>query len=167
MYSAETDAFFAKLDDIERQYGCPALIDAVKKSFLAIFTDNEVGPTTVSESVADEHTEALFEMACLRKNKTGLPVNIYVDDSGAWKDSGHANRIKFQRDRGDRPITRDMIPMSIDDNPQILVPNPDMDLSASDINAVKRFVVENKELLEKLGDTEIDIEDFIQNMVRQ
>jgi hypothetical protein len=166
MHSKETEAFFEKLADIEQQYGCPALIDAVKQSFLAIFGGNvpEIKPAV--EHNADD-ADALFEMACLRKNKTGLPVNIYVDDSGAWKESGHANRIKFQRDRGDRPITRDMIPMSIEDNPQILVPHPDMDLSAADVNAVKRFVVENKELLEKLGDTEIDIEDFIREMVRQ
>ncbi len=27
----------------------------------------------------------MFEMSCLRKKRTGLPVNIYVDDSGTWK----------------------------------------------------------------------------------
>ncbi|MBS7272585.1 MAG: hypothetical protein KIG97_09515 [Fibrobacter sp.] len=112
-------------------------------------------------------TNGLFEMACLRKNKTGLPVNIYVDDSGAWKESGHANRIKFQKDKGDRPVTRDMIPMSIEDEPKVMVSNPDMELSASDINAVKKFVIDNKDLLEKLGNTEIDIEDFINAMIRQ
>lgn len=111
--------------------------------------------------------DGLFEMACLRKNKTGLPVNIYVDDSGAWKQSGHANRIKFQKDKGDRPVTLDMIPMSIEDEPRILVSKPKMELSESDINAVKKFVVANKELLEKLGNTEIDIEDFIKDMIRQ
>lgn len=111
--------------------------------------------------------DGLFEMACLRKNKTGLPVNIYVDDSGAWKESGHANRIKFQKDKGDRPITRDMIPMSIEDEPKVMVSNPVMELSASDINAVKKFVVDNKDLLERLGNTEIDIEDFINAMIRQ
>ena len=114
----------------------------------------------------DISDDVSFEMACLRKNRTGLPVNIYVDDCGAWKQSGHANRIKFQRDKGDRPVMRDLIPMSIDDNPQILVENPNMELSASDVNAVRSFVVANKVLLEKLGNTEIDIEDFIREMVR-
>jgi len=106
----------------------------------------------------------IFEMACLRKKRTGLPVNIYVDDSGAWKQSGHANRIKIQCDRGDHPITRDMVPMSIGDEPEILVDNPKMELSQSDINAVKKFVVANQDLLNRLGD-DIDIDDFIKAMV--
>lgn len=167
MDTTKTNEFFKKLEEIEHQYDSPALFDAVKKAYIAIFCDKSNGLSPAYEPNADVSGDALFEMACLRKNKTGLPVNIYVDDSGSWRESGHANRIKFQRDRGDRPITRDVIPMSIEDNPQILVPNPDMELSAADVNAVKRFVIENKELLEKLGDTEIDIDDFIQNMVRQ
>lgn len=124
---------------------------AIRKGFEATFNDSG---------------DSLFEMACLRKNKTGLPVNIYVDDSGAWRESGHANRIKFQRDKGDRPITRDMIPMSIEENPRILVQSPDMELSASDVDAVRQFIRANRILLEKLGNTEIDIEDFIREMVR-
>lgn len=60
-----------------------------------------------------------------------------------------------------------MIPMSIEDEPKVMVSNPDMELSASDINAVKKFVIDNKDLLEKLGNTEIDIEDFINAMIRQ
>lgn len=141
--------FDSMLDDCNRQ---SVFADAVRQGFNATFNDSG---------------DSLFEMACLRKNKTGLPVNIYVDDSGAWKESGHANRIKFQRDKGDRPITRDMIPMSIEDNPRILVQSPDMELSASDIDAVKQFIRDNRILLEKLGNTEIDIEDFIREMVRQ
>ena len=105
----------------------------------------------------------VFEMACLRKKRTGLPVNIYVDDSGAWKESGHANRIKFQSNRSDHPMTRGMIPMSIDDNPRILVQNPKMDLSASDIKAVQKFVIANKDLLGRLGE-DMDIDDFIKAM---
>lgn len=111
--------------------------------------------------------ETAFEMACLRKNKTGLPVNIYVDDSGAWKGTEFANCIKFQKDKGDTPVFQDLIAMSIEEDPKILAPFPDMELSPSDIDAVKRFVVENKVLLEKLENTEIDIEEFFREMVRQ
>ena len=111
--------------------------------------------------------ETSFEMACLRKSKTGLPVNIYVDDSSAWKETEFANCIKFQKDKGDTPVVQDLIAMSIEEAPKILAPSPDMELSPSDINAVKRFVIENKVLLEKLGNTEIDIEDFFRKMVRQ
>lgn len=108
----------------------------------------------------------MFEMSCLRKKRTGLPVNIYVDDSGTWKKMRHANRIKIQCNKGDYPNTRGMIPMSIDDNPRILVDNPKMELSAADINAVKKFVIANKDLLIGLGsDDNFDIVDFTGAMV--
>lgn len=166
MNYSKKQLFLSKLDEIEQRYGYPEFHKAVKEAFLTLFQDDSDVSRDLMEHNDDVTGPALFEMACLRKNKTGLPVNIYVDDSGAWKESGHANRIKFQRDKGDRPITRDMIPMSIEDNPQILAPNPNMELSTSDVNAVKRFVVANRVLLEKLGNTEIDIEDFIKEMIR-
>ncbi len=106
----------------------------------------------------------MLEMACLRKKRTGLPVNIYVDDSGQWKESGHANRIKFQNNKGNLPVTRGMIPMSIDEDPVVLVDNPRMELSQADVNAVKKFVTVNKDLLNRLGD-DLDIDDFIKTMV--
>ena len=108
----------------------------------------------------------MFEMSCLRQKRTGLPVNIYVDDSGTWKKMRHANRIKIQCNKGDHPNAHGMIPMSIDDNPRILVDNPKMELSAADINAVKKFVIANKDLLIGLGsDDNFDIVDFTGAMV--
>ena len=78
----------------------------------------------------------------------------------------HANRIKIQYNKGDHPNTHGMIPMSIDDNPRILVDNPKMELSAADINAVKKFVIANKDLLIRLGsDDNFDIVDFTGAMV--
>lgn len=78
----------------------------------------------------------------------------------------HANRIKIQCNKGDHPNTHGMIPMSIDDNPRILVDNPKMELSAADINAVKKFVIANKDLLIRLGtEDNFDIVDFTGAMV--
>jgi hypothetical protein len=39
------------------------------------------------------------EMAVSRKDKTGLPVNIYLDTNGTYKRGGHGKRIKFQQKR--------------------------------------------------------------------
>ena len=175
------------VDDVEK-HGAAHLQNAIRK-FFEKFSQTKMPRTAPKEKLPQltvkdnilvleydlreraEHNDDIsddvsFEMACLRKNRTGLPVNIYVDDCGAWKEFEHTNRIKFQRDKGDRPVTRDLISMSIEDNPQILDKNPNMELSASDVNAVRSFVVANKVLLEKLGNTEIDIEDFIREMVR-
>ena len=108
----------------------------------------------------------LSEMATLRKERSGLPVNIYLDDSGSWSRSGHWKRIKFQPDTNNHPDTRNMIPMSISDDPEILVRDARMSLSSSEIEEIKSFVRNNKEILLKLSDSEIDIQEFIERMRR-
>ena len=120
----------------------------------------------IKNQVALQNTKCWQTYSSLRKKRTGLPVNIYVDDSGTWKKMRHANRIKIQCNKGDHPNTHGMIPMSIDDNPRILVDNPKMELSASDVNAVKKFVIANKDLLIGLdSDDNFDIVDFTGAMV--
>lgn len=96
----------------------------------------------------------LQEMAVYRKNESGLPANLYLDDAGTWKNSGHWKRIKFQADKGDHPNTRSMVPMSISNNPEIMSKNPDIKLSNGEIDEIKTFVVNNLDLLlnlENLG----------------
>ena len=120
----------------------------------------------IKNQVALQNTKCWQTYSSLRKKRTGLPVNIYVDDSGTWKKMRHANRIKIQCNKGDHPNAHGMIPMSIDDNPRILVDNPKMELSAADINAVKKFVIANKDLLIRLGtEDNFDIVDFTGAMV--
>jgi hypothetical protein len=113
-----------------------------------------------------EENLKIEEMATLRKNASGLPANLYLDDTGSWSKSGHWKRIKFQPDTGDRPITRDMIPMSIGDNPQVLVKNAKIELNAKQIGQIKAFVRANKDLLLQLADAEIDIFEFGRRMKR-
>jgi hypothetical protein len=57
-----------------------------------------------------------------------------------------------------------MIPMSISDDPQILVKNPKLSLSANDIQKIKTFVKTNKDLLLQLADEKIDIGEFLDSM---
>ena len=102
--------------------------------------------------------------ATLRKKRTGLPVNLFLDDARGYRSSGHWKRIKFQADKGDSPNTRTMIPMSIADDPQILVKNPKMSLSSKDIEQIKIFVKLNKDLLLQLSDAQIDIIEFVNKM---
>jgi len=48
----------------------------------------------------------LYETITLRKKDSGLPVNLYIDDSLSHKRGKHSKRIKFQTDKGDKPNTR-------------------------------------------------------------
>lgn len=112
----------------------------------------------------DYENDHLGEMATLRKSRSGLPVNLYLDDSQSYKKGGHWKRIKFQADKGNSPNTRDMIPMSIEDEPRIMAGASRVNLSSSDIEKVRDFVKANKDLLLKLADFEIDFPEFVQKM---
>jgi hypothetical protein len=129
---------------------------------MIIFVKNKL----LTEQENLEENLKIEEMATLRKNDSGLPVNLYLDDIGSWSKSGHWKRIKFQPNAGDRPVTRDMVPMSIDDNPQILVKNAKIDLNAKQLNQIKAFVKANKDLLLQLADAEISILEFGRRMVK-
>jgi hypothetical protein len=130
--------------------------------FMIIFTGNEL----LTEQENLEENLRIEEMATLRKSDSGLPANLYLDDTGSWSKSGHWKRIKFQADAGDRPVTRDMVPMSIDDNPQILVKNVKLALDAKQLKQIKAFVRVNKDLLLQLADAKISILEFGKRMVK-
>jgi hypothetical protein len=129
---------------------------------MIIFVENKL----LTEQENLEENLKIEEMATLRKNDSGLPANLYLDDIGSWSKSGHWKRIKFQPNAGDRPVTRDMVPMSIDDNPQILVKNAKIELNAKQLNQIKAFVKANKDLLLQLSNAEISILEFGRRMVK-
>ena len=112
-----------------------------------------------------------FEMATLRKSRSGLPVNLYLDDSGSYLDGGQGPRIKFQHDKGNSPNTRSMIPMTISDDPTIPLRNYQSRLDgvgSNDISLIMSFVIANKENLLRLCDRndEYDISNFLEDMVK-
>ena len=53
------------------------------------------------------------EMSNYRKRKTGLPVNVWIDQAENYKDGGHAKRIKFQINKADR-YQNNSCPMLLD-----------------------------------------------------
>jgi hypothetical protein len=117
------------------------------------------------KELREEKLEHMQEMCILRKRRSGLPVNLYLDDTGSWQTSKHWKRIKFQANKGDRPETRNMIPMSISDNPEVLIPNKKIELSKKELDQVKQFVIDNKEILIQLSDFQIDFVEFTEKMI--
>jgi hypothetical protein len=105
------------------------------------------------------------EMVMLHKNVSDLPANLYLNDTGSWAKTGHWRIIKFQPNTGDHPVTSGIVPMSIEDDPQILLKNAKIALTVEQIEQIKKFVRINKDLLLQLADTEIDIIDFLGRMV--
>lgn len=110
--------------------------------------------------------DVCFEMANIKKKRSKLPVDIWVDDTGNSYQHSSA-RIKFANQKGITANSRNMVPMSISDSPEILISNlSSIKLSQNDINEIKLFVKNNKDNLLRLADPndEYDIADFLNDM---
>ena len=81
------------------------------------------------------------------KSVTGLPVDIFLDDSGVWGAKECWNRpiIKFKPWKSDERSHFRLIPMLVDDNPEILFKNPQTDLTDEEVEMIKKFVLYNKD----------------------
>jgi hypothetical protein len=110
--------------------------------------------------------DELEEMSGLRKPDTGLPVNLWLDETGAYKQGGHWKRIKFQGDYSNNINRNNLFSMTISDDPQIMPPEAEskIKLPAKDIEKIKLFVKNNTGLLSKLADQKITFAMFIRQM---
>jgi hypothetical protein len=108
----------------------------------------------------------LEEMAGLRKPDTGLPVNLWLDETGAYKRSGHWKRIKFQGDHANAINPNNLFIMTISNDPQIMPPDAEVKikLPRKEIEKVKIFVKNNVDLLSRLADQKITFAQFIKQM---
>lgn len=109
----------------------------------------------------------LQEMATLRKRDSKLPVNVWIDDSLAYKRGKHGKRIKFQADYGDKPNTRSCF-ASMNLNGEVIEKTKQKKgykLQARDEKAISNFVLNNKECLELISDMELDWADFKQYLM--
>jgi hypothetical protein len=129
---------------------------------MIIFVENKI----LTERENLEENLRMGELATLRKKRSGLPANLYIDHEESYINAGHWKRIKFQPNTGDHPITRDMVPMSIEDDPKILAKDVKISLNAKQLNQIKAFVKANKNLLLLLSDRKITLADFCKRMVK-
>lgn len=103
----------------------------------------------------------LYEIATLRKKDSGLPVNLYIDDSLSYKRGKHSKRIKFQTDKGDKPNTRgSFFSMTLDGKVVEKTLPKKLEISQRDIEAVSNFVINNYECLSLVADFELDYDYF-------
>jgi hypothetical protein len=108
----------------------------------------------------------LDEMAGLRKPDSGLPVNLWLDETGAYRKGGHWKRIKFQGDYGNEINRNNLFSMTISDDPKIMPPSAEskIKLTAKDIEQIKTFVKNNADSLSKLADQKITFIQFYKQM---
>jgi hypothetical protein len=104
-------------------------------------------------------------MVTLYKIESGLPANLYLDDTGSWSKFGDRRILKLQSNAGARS-TRDTVAMSIEDNPQILGNSAKMKLNDKQLEQIKAFVRANKELLLQFADGKIDFLEFYNRIIK-
>jgi len=92
-----------------------------------------------------------FLMRRVSESESNLPVDIWLDDSGVWAAKECWNRpiIKFEPYKN-RKHKQCLIPMSVDDNPEILFRNPKMELTEEEVNQIKKYVIKEKKMILKM-----------------
>lgn len=94
------------------------------------------------------------EMANKYKEETLLPMNIWIDETGAYVNGRHGKRIKFQLDKAEDFENTNTGSMDLNGN--IYPPNLKIQkLKTRDLAALRNFVRNNRYALEKIADQEI------------
>lgn len=136
-----------------------------KKSI--IVSENELH-TIIKESVKKVLNESdngllgedeLMEYARLRPNKTGLGMDIFVDDGHTYERWNHPLWLYV---RNGYHNENEFFPVNITNNSKL--PDIDYHLTNEDLNGLIRFISINMSMLVGLANEEIDHEDFYQNV---
>ena len=120
---------------------------------------------TIEELLQTVYTdEMLLEMATISQNTTGLDVIIWVTQS-----TGKHNlpRIKFQNNTATKIQINELIPISISDDPKILLKNNDLNkikISQTQINGIKQWIMKNKEILIDYWEEKITTDELFQKL---
>ena len=107
---------------------------------------------TIEELLQTVYTdEMLLGMATISQNTTGLDVIIWVQTNNTQSTGKHnLPRIKFQNNTATKIQINELIPISISDDPKILLKNNDLNkikISQTQINGIKQCIMKNKEIL--------------------
>ena len=119
--------------------------------------------TKIDKNMIKEDKSIITEMATLRKNISGLPMDLWLDDNKLYEP--HAPRVKFRASNEQRN-TRQFSSMLITNPNQIENMPSRPTIRERDINILKQFVVANRDLLLALANKEINYEVFLQKMVK-
>lgn len=95
----------------------------------------------------------LFEYFRMRPSDTGLNVDIFIDDSEAYKRNGHPLWVYMQNDYND---ISNVIPIDVETSNQIVLYPKNVGISLTDYQQVLKYISQNRELIIKLTDKTID-----------
>ena len=100
----------------------------------------------------------LMEYSWMRPKDTGLNVDVFVDDGGAY--IRHGEPLLLWVRNGYEKSVGEFIPVSVSPEPQILNDTIPIRIAEIDIQAVSKFIVSKLNLLQALADRKISQIDF-------
>ena len=104
---------------------------------------------------------------CLRKYRSGLPVNLFIDDIGQWYNKKeHCFFLKVQRNKNDLPDYSGSLSITITDEPKLIGKKESTQLNDEDLALIKQYIINNQSSLLQLAKQEIDIFDFEFNNIK-
>ena len=124
---------------------------------------------TIDELLQTVYTdEMLLEMANISQHATGLDVIIWVQTNNTQSTGKHnLPRIKFQNNTETKIQPNELIPISIADEPKILLKNDELSkikISKAQINRVIQWIVKNKEILIDYWEENITTDELFQKL---
>jgi len=105
-----------------------------------------------------------FMVLSLIKKWTYFPANIFIDDGGLWTNIGNKRIILFQVNSNEYRDFNEIIPMSIENTPKIMVKNKKIDLSNEEIEKIKDFVKNCQEELMQIANDKISAIEFFEKI---
>ena len=124
---------------------------------------------TIEELLQTVYTdEMLLEMANISQSTTGLDVIIWVQTNNTQSTGKHnLPRIKFQNNTATKIQINELIPISISDDPKILLKNNDLNkikISQTQNNGIKQWIIKNKEILIDYWEEKITTDELFQKL---
>ena len=108
-------------------------------------------------------TDETMEYYYVSKEKSGLPVDIYVDDCSSYRRHSHPLWMYFcdGYSHNDK-----LIPISISTSPRIEIDVCDIDIPSVDFNSIRFFIQQNLLLLKNIADKKIDSVQFVKRLAK-
>jgi hypothetical protein len=103
-----------------------------------------------------------FMTVTIQKTFSDLPANVCIDDNGWWINLGNTKIILFQTNNKNNRDFNKMLPMSIEEEPQILVKNEKIELENFEIEEIKYFVKKYHKQILQIGNGKIGVIKFLE-----
>lgn len=135
---------------------------AYKKQHIDLMANSS---TMKEEKYSLTDVDELMEYMWLKPDRTGLRVDIFVDDCGSYERYGHPLLLWVRNGYG-REVS-EFIPFLVSDQPTILNSGIDCRISEEDVVAIQGFIQRNLEILVKLPADLISQIDFVESVKKR